>query len=82
MPKWITYEPAVWLATGSGIVAASIVLLVSFGVGVTPEQKAAILTLVTLIIPIIGGVATRGQVTPVAKLDDAAKAQAGGPPNA
>lgn len=61
-------EPAVAIATAGAIVSATIVLLVSFGVPITPQQTVAISTLAALIIPIVTGFLIRAKVTPVASL--------------
>lgn len=58
-------EPALWLAGGGAVVEAVLVLLVSFGVPISVEQKGAINALVTVIVTLVTGVAIRSQVSPV-----------------
>jgi hypothetical protein len=60
MPTWISWEPALWIA----VVDALLVLGVTFGLPITPEQKGAI----DAALAAIAGVMIRTQVTPVAKL--------------
>jgi len=61
-------EPALLLAGAAAVVEALLVLLVSFGVPITSEQKGAINALVTVVVTLLTGVAIRSQVTPVAML--------------
>lgn len=61
-------EPAVWIAGVGAIVEALVVLLITFGVPITGEQKGAINALVTVILTLVTGVLIRSQVTPVAQL--------------
>lgn len=61
------------LATASGItavVAAVIGLLVAFGIDLTEDQKAAILTAVGVLGPIAVALIARGRVTPLAAPQD------------
>jgi hypothetical protein len=67
MPDWISHEPALW----TGLVDAVIVLLVAFGVPVTPEQKTAVLGVTAAVLAILSAIFVRSQVTPVAKLKQA-----------
>lgn len=57
-------EPALILSGGGAIVEAVVVLLIAFGVPITPEQKGAISALATVIITVATGVLIRTQVTP------------------
>ena len=56
-------EPAVII----GAVASAVALLVAFGVHVTDEQAKAVLGAAAAMLPLIAGIATRSQVSPVAK---------------
>jgi hypothetical protein len=53
-------EPALWVA----IADALVILAITFGVPITPEQKGAIDALLTC----VAGVLIRSQVTPTAKV--------------
>jgi hypothetical protein len=53
-------EPAVWIS----VVDALIILAVTFGLPITPEQKGAI----DAVLAAAAGVLIRSQVTPVAKI--------------
>lgn len=61
-------EPAVSVGSIGAIVTALLVLLISFGVPITPDQRAAISALAALVIPIVAAIVIRSQVTPVAML--------------
>jgi hypothetical protein len=67
MPDWISHEPALW----TGLVDAVIVLLVAFGVPVTPEQKTAVLGVTAAVLAILSGLLALAGHTPVAKLKQA-----------
>jgi hypothetical protein len=57
-------EPAVIIS----FVVAALTLLVSFGIPIAQEQRDAIVGLVTTSLVIIGGLVTRQQVSPKAKI--------------
>lgn len=63
MPAWLTAEPAAWI----GLCDAVLVLAVTFGVPITPEQKGA----VDALLAALAAVLIRSQVTPTAKLPPA-----------
>lgn len=58
-------EPAMII----GFVTALLTLFVAFGVPVTTEQQESIKTFVTALLPIVGAVVIRSQVTPNAKVE-------------
>lgn len=58
-------EPAITIASVTALVAALISLLVAFGVDISTDQKAAILSVVTVGAPIVAGLLIRRKVTPV-----------------
>jgi len=62
-----TQEPALYLGSAGAIVAALLVLLVSFGVPITPEQRAAINALVVLVVGVVSSAAIRQNVTPLVR---------------
>lgn len=62
LPNWITQEPALWI----GLVVAALGLAVAFGVHVTDDQQKAIVAAAEAVLVILGAVATRQLVTPVA----------------
>ena len=64
------YEPVVITNVITGLVTAFIVLFIAFGVPITEEQKAAILTLVSGLALVIATYVARDKVTPMAKLED------------
>jgi hypothetical protein len=65
LPTWISHEPVVWI----GLVDALIIVAVTFGVPITPEQKTA----VDGVLAALGLLITRSQVTPNAKVAAAAQ---------
>lgn len=64
------YEPVVITNIITGFVTALIVLVVSFGVDITDDQKNAILTVVGCLALAFATYVSRSKVTPVAKLED------------
>jgi len=63
-------EPAVTGNTVLAVVQSALVLLTAFGVALAPDQSAAILGLVSALIPasaIVTGFLVRQKVTPVSK---------------
>lgn len=59
-------EPLFNASVMVAIVAAGIVLLVSFGLPVSPDQTEAIIGFVTIIAPLVVAVLARNKVTPLA----------------
>ena len=58
-------EPA--LVTGA--VSAILVLVTAFGLPLTEDQKAAVLGSIVPVLVLVQALVTRGQVTPLAKVD-------------
>lgn len=59
-----TTEPAVIVGAISAIIASVLVLLVAFGIDITPDQTAAILGVVAAVGPIVVSLIIRRKVTP------------------
>lgn len=57
-------EPVLTGATVLSLVTAIIGLLTAFGVDITADQKAAILTVVGIVAPIVVGLVVRSKVSP------------------
>lgn len=57
-------EPVLTAAGIAAITSALIALLLSFGVGLTPDQTAAIMGLVGVVAPVVAGYFARKRVTP------------------
>lgn len=74
-------EPALITSTITSLVAAALSLLVSFGLSLSADQTAAITGFIAVIAPLVSGLLTRGQVTPVSevavKLDQTGELVAG-----
>lgn len=66
MPKWISHEPVRWI----GALSAALVLAVSLGLPLTPEQHDAIMKFGWAIagLFLFSAEVARSKVTPVAKL--------------
>ena len=64
---FVKKEPVV---TALAIVAAILVLLQEFGIIITPGQYDAIMTLASLVVPIVIGVIVRSKVSPVEKKEE------------
>lgn len=58
-------EPAVSVGSITAAVTAVLALLVAFGLGLSDDQKAAILGVTAVVAPFIVGAVVRGKVTPV-----------------
>lgn len=61
-------EPAVALGACIAVLDALLVLAVSFGAPISPDQKLQIDAVLAALAPLIAGVIIRSQVTPVAML--------------
>lgn len=61
----MTKEPVMTVATASAVVGAVLVLLRSFGVGISEDQYNAIIGVVVVAGPVVAGVLARRKVTPV-----------------
>lgn len=59
-------EPALW----AGAITAGVDLAIAFGVPITPDQKIAILGVISPVIALIAAFVVRSQVTPTAKLQN------------
>jgi hypothetical protein len=59
-----TQEPAVLIATIMAVVQAALGLLVGFGLDLSADQVAAVMTFSGAVLALIAGVVIRGQVTP------------------
>lgn len=57
-------EPALW----AGAITAAVDLAIAFGVPITPDQKIAILGIISPVIALIAAFVVRQNVTPTAKL--------------
>jgi hypothetical protein len=66
VPPWISHEPAVWI----GLIDALLVVGVTFGLQITPEQKGA----VDAVLAAVAAIVIRSQVTPNGKLPPPAPA--------
>ena len=64
-------EPAMVLSGVGAVVTAVLVLLVSFGIPITMDEKAAINALVVVVITVGMGFLIRSRVSPVASLTPA-----------
>lgn len=60
-------EPAVTLGSVTALVTALLALAASFGLHLSAEQRAAILTVAGIVGPLVSGFLTRRKVTPVQK---------------
>ena len=58
-------EPLITRASLTALVAAVLTLLVTFGVGLSGEQQAAILGVVAVVAPLVVAAISRHRVTPV-----------------
>ena len=65
------HEPAMVLSGTGAVVTAVLVLLVSFGIPITMDQKAAINALVVVVITVGMGFLIRSRVSPVAVIPPA-----------
>lgn len=61
----MSQEPVRWYVAIQVLVQAVLVALVAFGVDLEPEQVAAIMGVAASVTAIIGGIVTRGKVSPV-----------------
>ncbi len=62
-------EPAITIGALTAAVNAALVLLFSFATDFTAEQQASVLAFATAVVPVLGALITRTQVTPVVKVE-------------
>jgi hypothetical protein len=58
-------EPAVTHGVLASVVSALLALGASFGLHLSADQQAAVVTVVAVLAPLVAGFITRGKVTPV-----------------
>ena len=62
-------EPAISIGALAALVNGALVVLFAFVSGFSAEQQTAILAFATAVVPLLGAIVTRTQVTPVMRME-------------